>query len=337
MSALASIELLRFSLPFRSPVRTSYGEERSREGTLVRVTRADGVIGWGECAALARPDYHHEFADGAFAVLRDQLAPMSLRGEALPYDQPMARSALELAVLDASLQATGESLAHHFGGTASGVAPCATVGIGGDRPAGYRRLKLKVATRDDLARVAEVRAEVDELAVDANGAFTLDDVDALRALADVDLLFIEQPFAEPAHVELGTPVCLDESITSHDAAMRAIDLGQCDVVSIKAARLGGYREAKQLHDACQASGVPAWCGGMYDAGISKAANLALASLPGFMGGDLAASSHYFERDISEPFEIVDGALPVPAGPGLGVVPDDDVLDEVVVSRASITR
>ena len=340
MIALDAIELLRFSLPFVAPIRTSYGEERSREGSLVRAITADGVEGWGECAALARPDYHHEDADGAFAAMVE-LAPVTLRGEPLPFDRPMARCALELAVLDADLRSRRESLMRRFGGNAISLVATATVGIGAELPEGYWTYKLKVGSRDDLRRVADVRATLNEsraIAIDANGAFTSDDIGALRELADLDLLFIEQPFAEPIRVDLGTPVCLDESIVSYDAAMRALDDGSADVISIKAPRLGSYLEAKRLHDACRERGVPVWCGGMYDAGISKAANLALASLPGFIGGDLAASSHYFNRDITTPFELVDGGmLLLPTGPGLGVDPDPEMLELVVTHRAMIRR
>ena len=331
---IVAIELLRFSLPFVAPIRTSYGEERSREGTLVRAITADGVEGWGECAALARPDYHFETADGAYASLRDELAPASLHGRALPFDHPMARSAIELARLDAELRTSGESLAHHLGALARTVTACATVGIDGDIPAGYPWVKLKIAPGRDVERVAAVRAAhpAIRIVVDANGAYDLDNVERLAGL-DVD--FIEQPLAEPTRCDLGTPICLDESITSYDDAMRCVDLGLADVISIKAARLGGYAEAKRLHDACVERGVPVWCGGMYDAGVSRAANLALAALPGFIGGDLAGSDHYFVCDVTEPFVLVDGFLAVPDGPGIGVTPDRAVLADVVVDRAMI--
>jgi O-succinylbenzoate synthase len=213
------------------------------------------------------------------------------------------------------------------------------VGIGGAPPAGYARIKVKLAMVADIDRVAAIReavGDVVEIAVDANGAFSERDIDSLRRLADLDVLFIEQPFAEPMRVDLGTPICLDESITSYDDALRAIDLGLADVISIKAARLGGYPEAKRVHDLCHERGVPAWCGGMYDAGVSKAANLALAGLPGFIGGDLAASDHYFAGDITEPFVLDDGYLAVPDGPGIGVIPDPDVLADVVTHRVLCT-
>jgi O-succinylbenzoate synthase len=260
--------------------------------------------------------------------------PKLLAGEPIGDSNPMARSALELALLDAELRAAGDSLADALGATVASVVACATVGIDAAVPDGYRCVKLKIAPGHDVERVAAVRAAHPSLriVVDANGAYDRQTVGVLR---DLDVALIEQPLLVAEPVDLGVPVCLDESITSYADAVHAIDNELCDVISIKAARLGGYREAKRVHDLCIERGIPVWCGGMYDAGISKAANLALAALPGFIGGDLAASDHYFAQDITPPFVVHDGVLDVPTAPGLGVVPDRDVLDGVVVDRAMI--
>ena len=126
------------------------------------------------------------------------------------------------------------------------------------------------------------------LQVDANSAYTLDDLPVLQALDDFDLLLIEQPLAHDDIIDharlqaaLKTPICLDESIHSADDARKALDLGACRVINIKVSRLGGLREAKRVHDLCFARGVPVWCGGMHEFGIGRAANVAIASLPGF--------------------------------------------------------
>ena len=105
---------------------------------------------------------------------------------------------------------------------------------------------------------------------------------------------------------------------------------------MKAARVGGYLEARRVHDVCAAAGVPVWCGGMLETGIGRAANLALAALPGFtLTGDLSASDRYFERDVTEPFVLDRGTLAVPAGPGIGVTPLTGVLAEITTSVETI--
>ena len=83
----------------------------------------------------------------------------------------------------------------------------------------------------------------------------------------------------------------------------------------------------RIHDAAREAGFPVWCGGMLEAGVGRAHNVALASLPGFSKpGDTSSSSRYFEEDIVEPaLEATDGRMPVPAGPGTGVTVRQDVL------------
>ena len=127
-------------------------------------------------------------------------------------------------------------------------------------------------------------------------------------------------------------MCLDESITSARAAAVAIRLGACAIVNIKPGRVGGYLEARRMHDVCAAHGVPVWCGGMLETGIGRAANVALAALPNFtLPGDTSASSRYFQTDITAPFVLEDGRLRVPEGPGIGVTPLPDRLEELTTA------
>ena len=174
------------------------------------------------------------------------------------------------------------------------------------------------------------------LQVDANTAYTLADARHLARLDPFDLLLIEQPLPEDdlaGHAALAsrlrTPICLDESITSARATADAITRGACAVVNIKAGRVGGYLEARRVHDVAAAHGVPVWCGGMLETGLGRAANVALAALPNFtLPGDISASDRYWRDDITAPFRLEDGHLEVPTGPGLGVAPNPDALAEV---------
>jgi o-succinylbenzoate synthase len=177
------------------------------------------------------------------------------------------------------------------------------------------------------------------LQVDANAAYTRVDIDHLRALDRFDLVLVEQPFAEEdlrGHAELAaalsTPICLDESILSAAVAADAVAMGACSIVNVKAGRVGGYLEARAVHDVCAAAGAPVWCGGMLETGLGRAANVALAALPGFtLPGDLSASDRYWAHDITAPFVLEDGALAVPTGPGLGVEVDDAALEQVTTA------
>ena len=206
---------------------------------------------------------------------------------------------------------------------------------------GYRRIKLKIEPGLDVERVAAVRAAHPEIAlsVDANAAYDPVDVEVFRALDQHGLLMIEQPLHHDDLVrhaalqrEVRTDICLDESIRSAAHAAAALELGSCRIVNVKQGRVGGVPEARRVHDVCRAAGVPVWCGGMLETGIGRAQNLALAAMPGFtLPGDTSASSRYFAEDLTEPFEMApDGTMGVPSGPGIGVEPRPDRLQETTI-------
>ncbi len=365
---IEAVELRRVTLPLVTPFRTSFGTQAVRDALLVEVRTPDGH-GWGECVAMAAPLYSGEWIDAAQLLIRQHLLPRLFAAHhvdaaglgplfAPVVGNPMAKAAVELAVLDAELRAAGRSLAAHLGGVRERVDVGVSVGIpgsiaellaqvGGYVAGGYRRIKLKIEPGWDVEPVRAVREAFGAellLQVDANTAYTLADARHLAALDAFDLLLVEQPLAEDdllGHAELArrlrTPVCLDESITSARVAAAAIRLGACAVVNVKAGRVGGYLEARRVHDVCVAAGVPVWCGGMLETGIGRAANLALASLPGFtLPGDISGSDRYFHRDLTAPFVARGGTMAVPTGPGLGVDVDRVVLDELTTSVELVT-
>ncbi|MEU0520660.1 o-succinylbenzoate synthase [Streptosporangium sp. NPDC006007] len=363
---ITGIELRRIAMPLVAPFRTSFGTETERDVLLLRVVTPDAE-GWAECVAMTDPLYSPEYVDGAAEVLRRFLIPAlpahpdaHTVGRALhPFKgHRMAKAALETAVLDAQLRVSGQSLAAFLGASADQV-PCGvSIGIMNSIPElldtvqgylteGYRRIKLKIEPGWDLAPVRAVRERFGPdlpLQVDANAAYTLADAPHLARLDPYDLLLIEQPLANDDLVQharlaprLTTPLCLDESIESAEHAAAAISLGACSIINIKPGRVGGYLEARRIHDLARAHGLAVWCGGMLETGIGRAANLALAALPGFtLPGDTSGSHRYYATDITEPFVPRDGHLPVPTGPGIGVDPVPDILDEVTVSTEWIT-
>ncbi|GLY75320.1 o-succinylbenzoate synthase [Actinoallomurus iriomotensis] len=365
---LTDVELRRISMPLVAPFRTSFGTETTRDILLVRVVTEDAE-GWGECVAMTSPRYSSEYVDAAADVLRRFLVPAvmaagppaahSVAGILAPFKgHHMAKAALEMAVLDAELRAEGRSFGRELGAVRERV-PCGvSVGIMDSVPElleavegylaeGYVRIKLKIEPGWDVEPVRAVRERYGDdllLQVDANTAYTLGDARQLARLDPFDLLLIEQPLDEEdvlGHADLArqirTPICLDESITSARDAAAAIRLGACQVVNIKPGRVGGYLEARRIHDVCAAHGVPVWCGGMLETGLGRAANVALAAMPGFtLPGDTSASGRYYASDITEPFVLDGGHLEVPTGPGLGLVPVPDRLAEVTTATERLT-
>ncbi|GAA2348745.1 o-succinylbenzoate synthase [Dactylosporangium salmoneum] len=361
---LTGVEVRQIAIPLVSPFRTSFGTQHSREIALVRAATEDGE-GWGECGAMYAPLYSSEYTKAVGDVLRDYLIPaLATVGDLDPWrvapalapvkGHRMAKAALETAVLDAWLRAHGISFATWLGATRDRVAAGVSVGIMDSVPQlldavagylaeGYARIKLKIEPGWDVEPVRAVRERFGDevlLQVDANTAYHVSDARHLARLDPFDLLLIEQPLDEEdirGHAELAkvlrTPICLDESIVSARSAADAIALGACSVVNIKPSRVGGYLEARRVHDVCVAHGVPVWCGGMLETGLGRAANVALAALPGFtLPGDTSASDRYYATDITEPFVLTDGHLEVPRGPGLGRSPVPELLDGVTVAK-----
>lgn len=365
---LEAIELRRIALPLKTPFRTSFGIEQDRDILLVKVITSEGE-GWGECVAGATPAYSSEYIAGAHQVIKEFLAPRLFAIERITAAQVaerlagikghrMAKAAVEMAILDAELRAAGVSFAAFLGGVTDLVDTGVSVGIHDDInelldtvdgyvDEGYMRIKLKIEPGSDIEHVRAAREKFGPdllLQVDANTAYRLSDARHLARLDEYDLLLIEQPLPEDevrAHAELArkisTPVCLDESITSTQAAADAISHGACAIVNIKAGRVGGYLEARRVHDLCAGHGIPVWCGGMLETGIGRAANVALASLPNFtLPGDTSASSRYWATDVTEPFVLEGGRVRVPTGPGLGREPLPEILDRVTTSVETIT-
>jgi o-succinylbenzoate synthase len=355
---LQAVELRRIKLSLVAPFETSFGVQTERDVLLLRAV-TDGGEGWGECVAGEEPVYSSEYVDAACDVLLKHLLPRLLdrdlaAGDVAGVLRPihghnMAKAAIEMALLDAELRASGESFGHFFGAVRAEVDCGVSVGIhpsipdllktvGGYLDQGYRRIKLKIKPGWDLEPVRAVREEFGDvpLQVDANTAYTLSGADDLARLDPFDLLLIEQPLPEDqvlAHAKLArlvrTPICLDESITSAQAAADAIELGACRIINIKPGRVGGYLEARKIHDVCAAHKVPVGMGGMLETGVGRAGNVAMAAMPQFtLPGDTSASDRYYHRDITAPFVLKDGRLAVPSGPGLGVTVDQEYVDSI---------
>lgn len=360
---LESLRLHHVELPLVAPFTTSFSTQTVKRCFLVEATlrTRDGevVTGWGENVALDTPYYSPEYLLGSADVIERWIAPLLFAVEDLTAEtvahhlrpivgHPMSKASVEMAVLDAQLRVAGISFADYLGVTRESVPSGVSVGIQSSVGAtvdavrgyvdeGYARVKLKIRPGQDVDEVAAVRAEFgDDLPfqVDANAAYTLADAARLRRLDDYALLLIEQPLGEAdlrQHSELAkllsTPICLDESVTSAESAADAIALGAAAVINIKPGRVGGYLEARRVHDVARAHGIAVWCGGMLETSLGRAANAALAGLPGFtLTGDISGSDRFYREDITTaPILMHDGVVDVPRGPGFGVDIDRDAL------------
>jgi O-succinylbenzoate synthase len=362
---IESIELREIRMQLKSPFETSFGTTLNRRILEVEII-ADGVRGWGEVTAGETPAYNSETTDTAWHVISDFIAP-SLIGKTLSKasDIPalvspirgheMAKSALENALWDIEAQMKGLPLWKLLGGSIQEIACGVSLGIR-ENPAslvkkveeelrsGYQRIKLKIKPGKDLDYVAAVRKEYPNilLSVDANSAYTLDDATHLKKLDDFKLLMMEQPLNwddiyahSKLQAQMQTAICLDECIHNTRQALTAIELKACRIINIKLGRVSGHTEARELQDACRQRNIPVWCGGMLEAGIGRAHNIAMSTLPGFtLPGDVSASRRYWTEDIIEPAVEVSakGTIQVPQTPGLGYAVKRDLIEKLTVRR-----
>jgi len=352
-----------------TPFETSVERTDVRRIVLVEAD-VDGVSGWGECVAGETPAYSPETTDTAWHMLRDHLWPLLKRKEfgsaAEVWDllgavrgNNMAKGSLEAAIWDAEARRKGLPLWRLIGGEREEIASGVSIGIKGsleelvatvkkELAAGYQRIKIKIKPGIDLAPVKRLRQEFPhiKLMVDANSAYRLEDWPLLKQLEGFYLMMIEQPLGWDdlySHIELQkkleTPICLDECIHTEEQAEAAVRLGACKIINIKLGRVGGFTVARRIHDLCQANGIPVWCGGMLEAGIGRAHNIALSTLPNFtLPGDVTASKRYWEEDIIEPEVVVSpqGTIRVPAGPGIGYEPRRERIEKLTVRKERLT-
>jgi o-succinylbenzoate synthase len=350
---LVGLEVRLVNLELVHDLRTGIGIHARRPVVLVRLETTEAV-GWGECEALAEPTYTSEYAKGAFDVIAEHLAPRLLTGGAAVAStevalerlvdvrgNEMARAGIEMALLDAELRAQGVSLATRLGATRFAISGGATIGLGtvddvlaeveAAASRGYLQVKVKITPPDGARVLGAMRARYSDLVIcaDANGTYDRHrDAAELEALGKVGLTALEQPLAPDdlvglaALVSAGLPVVLDESVVTRADLERAIAARACVGVAIKPARVGGLLAAKALAERCAVAGIACGLGGMLEAGIGRAAALALGACAEFtLPSDLGASDRYFVPDLTEPHVLREGCLVVPDGPGIGIEVD----------------
>lgn len=364
------IELFHVAMPLKAPWRTAFGEETAIDSILVRL-RGEGEEGWGETAPYRLPQFSPEWASGAFALLRDVMAPALIgkridRAEVLQRElaplkgNHFAKAGLDTAWWDLAAKLAGKPLWKMIGGKG----PDAIVGadiavmddldelvsaVGKAQEDGFQRTKLKFRRGWGLEMVARVREAFPDavLHVDCNSAFTLDDIAMFRELDRFGLAMIEQPLAYDdlidharLQAELNTPICLDESITSVDRTRKAIDIGACGWINIKPGRVGGLTNAIAIHDLCAARDVPCWIGGMLESAVGQGPALALSTLPNVKYPcDIFPSDRLYQTDLSEPEIVLSGPGRITASdqPGHGYWPNSERLTRVTRAYAAVSN
>lgn len=364
---ISQIEIFHIEIPLKRPFETSFGRITDRPALIVKMTANDGTTGFGEASPLSVPISEPETVQTGLAFLSAHAPALLAADVDAGYDitqrypsdtHPVSRIGLEGAYLDLAAHASHMPFAQLFGQAAERVPLAESASLHDSIEetfdeirsfidAGAKRIKVKIAPGRDVDRIGRIRAEFGALAfgVDANAAYGPDDVDHLARMAEFGISFIEQPFAASdiaSHAELrrrGLVVCLDESIGSAEDCETAIAQQACDMVNVKPARIGSFREAKRVHDLCTAAGIRLFGGGRLETGIGKTANAAFYSLPGFTdASDITPPSEYLAEDIIEPpFAAIRGEYEVPRARGLGITVSEDTLKKYLKSHIVFGR
>jgi len=349
--AVRSVVLRRVRVPFVEPFRISNGVVAEKDAVLVELATEGGIVGWGEASPMSGSFYSAATPDSSWTALRERLVPALLSaGQVNPAtffeflrEQPadqFAKAGIEGALWDAYANTQQQALRELFGierravpsGVAIGIFETVDELIERVRryvSEGYQRVKIKIQPGWDVEPVAAVRAQFPQLPlmIDANAAYTIDDVDVFRELDRFDLMMIEQPLAANAFEDAGelqahvaTPLCADESAESLTALGQLIRHRAARIINIKVQRVGGLSEALLMLKAACAADLRCWVGTMPELGIASAQALHLAMHSAFsLPTDIEASSRWYLDDIVEPAITIDhsGFIGVPDGPGMG--------------------
>jgi O-succinylbenzoate synthase len=366
---LERIELREIQLSLKSPFETSFGLTTRRRVLIVTVFDKSGARGYGECTASEDPFYNHETIDTAWIIITKYVVPL-LAGAAVANagqvngalsrirGNRMAKGSIEAALWELEARLAQKPLWQHIGGARTEIACGVSIGlqespealvdkVAKEVESGYQRIKIKIKPGKDVALVEAVRSKFPSvpLMVDANSAYTLNDVEVLKKLDQYDLMMIEQPLTPgdlldhaKLQKEIKTPVCLDESILTRKDAEHAYELGSCKIINVKLGRVGGFTESKLIQEFALSKSMPVWCGGMLESGIGRAHNIAQSTLPGFtLPGDVSASERYWEEDIIDPPVTVTarGTISAPSGHGIGYEVNERRLESLVVRREQL--
>ncbi len=359
------ISIRRICNPIKRPYRTAFGSQNAFHSILVSLTSGT-FTGWGEAAPGGGPFFSPEYDLTEYYVSRDFIVQQVLAknitsGEELQNilapirGHRFAKAAFDVAWWDLHSQLQKIPLYRALGSTRNTCSVGYTFGVLGSFDEllagiervvsqGYPRVKLKFCPGWEMDMLAAVRSAFPELTIhiDCNSAYTLNDLPMLKKLDQFQLAMIEQPLQHDDlidHAELqrkiGTPVCLDESITTPEQAQQAIRIKACQYINIKYGRVGGITPALIIHQLCADNGIGCWLGGMGESSLGTTVVASLATLPHInYPSDISPSEKFYEENLGRPVLSTNlpGTYQLRDNPGLDVVPDPDALQKFTVEK-----
>lgn len=287
---------------------------------------------------------------------------------------PAARAVLDIALHDAMGKALGLPIHKLIGGCCQPVIPLEwSVSLADDvgvmiaearravEEFGIKVICLKAAGKGgwtrDVANFEAVRKAVGDdivIGVDPNTGWTVaDSISAVRRMIPMGLGYIEQPtdrrdlrgLAEIRAQSQGVPMMADESLFTIQDAQALAEARAVDVFCIKLYKVGGISAARKISAIADATGVQINCGGLAVASQFEAAASAQFCASVRASRTFGAAEFVFglNTHVRDPlsaeggFEIKDGAVAVPTGPGLGLVLDEEALQRMTLKHVAVTQ
>jgi len=343
------IRLWRIKLEYREPFRTSFGVEKCKETIIIGLKSGD-YYGYGELVAIREPSYSYETLDTALSIFKEYFIPLVLKKELNPYvfynetswirGHPMAKATFEMALWDLHAKYLEKPLYEVIGGSRKKVEVGVSIGIQDsvDRlirrieeylEEGYRRIKIKIKPGWDFEVLEKVRREFPDipLTVDANAAYTKEDIPRLTNIDKYNLLYLEQPlyywdiyYHSILQRKISTPICLDESLQNSLVTKAAIKMGATKIINLKPGRVGGIIESLHINEIGLKNNTPMWIGGMLETGIGRSFNVSIATLDNVKyPSDISESRRYYMKDIiTEEWIMENGFMEPRKEAGIGV-------------------
>ncbi len=343
-------------------IGTMGGEAGGSDSIILRLDTDAGITGWGEAAPWS---VFTGSPEAAFAALDTHFRPLLIGADPFRITALMrqanqtlvhateAKAAMEMALFDIAGQALGVPVHTLLGGRVRDEIPLSFSLANPDLDqdlallpellaAGLRLFKVKTgfaSHREDLRRLEKFRALLPpdaELRVDYNQG--MQPWEAIRRLRDIETFaptFIEQPVPadQPEAMAaitraLDTPIMADESVFSPADAIRAVNAGIADLISIKAQKSGGMIPACAIAAIAEAAGIACYGGDMFETGIActAGAHMILATPNISLGCEFYQPNFYLVEDIlANPFLVQNGKVQLSDRPGLGITVDEDKL------------
>lgn len=357
---ISCVEIVPVRLPLREPFVISYATYPDTRSVIVRLTTADGAVGWGE--ATPDPNVTGETWIGVAEALRRDLAP-ALFGrdvrhrsailremDRLIEGAPAAKAAIDIALHDLAATTAGIPLWQLLGGRARGVLEISRV-ISMDEPkimaeagrrhveAGFKTVKVKVGDAEnpalDAVRLAAVRDAVGPeigIKVDVNQGWRSPAaaIATIRAMEASRPVYIEQPVVwwdmeglAEVRRQTGAAIMIDEGCHNPRDMLRAVSLRACDLVNIKLMKTGGIATALTVNAIAETAGIAAQVGTMVESSIASAAGLHTAIALGNVQSVEMGGPLMLAEDIADARGWYDrDQVRVPDRPGLGITVDE---------------